>query len=165
MAIAGPLKPTTSIGVFEWFCVPSPSCPFRFEPQHFTVPLSVTMQLWPAPDERLLIDVVRFGTLTGVRRLMFVPSASWPRELAPQHHAPVEVLTTQTNLSPPVLIATMSCGRPGIVAGVFESSSIPSLSKSMYVSPQHLTSPLCRSAQLENSPPTIALTPDVSPET
>ncbi len=67
--------------------VASPSWPFEFEPQHATAPVFVSAHACASPAASAE-TLETPSALTGVRRVVVLPSASWPRSLRPQQRSP-----------------------------------------------------------------------------
>src|SRR5512143_3498147 len=85
IAITPLAKPLTETGVRRLVCVPSPSCPLVFVPQHLTAPPLVSAQLWTLPTATEVTPLVRPLTCVGVRAGFVEPSPIWPPLLSPQH--------------------------------------------------------------------------------
>ena len=60
------INPETSTGVVRSLVVPSPSSPYSFRPQHFTLPSVSTAHEW-SPPRAMLVAFVIFKTSTGAR--------------------------------------------------------------------------------------------------
>ena len=81
-------SPLTAVGVYRFAVVPSPSWPYMFSPQHFAASPVVRAQVCRAPA--VMADTPEVSPLThaGARRIVVVPSPTWPRALSPQHSTP-----------------------------------------------------------------------------
>src|SRR5262249_25625432 len=127
-------------------------------PQHRTVPLTRTAQLWTAPAPIATASVMPW-TATGEGRAWVVPSPSLPNTLSPQQTtAP---LTRSAHVCDrPAAIATAS-ERPttaaAVVCGVALVVPLPTCPT--VFRPQHRTVLSLRSAQLWSSPDVMPMTP------
>ena len=81
------VRPVTTTGASRCETVPSPSCPFRFSPQHFTAP-PATAHVCLSPAATLVAPLVRPETSTGVSLCVCVPSPTCPLVFNPQHLTP-----------------------------------------------------------------------------
>src|SRR5437879_7929288 len=88
IAVTPLLRPMTSTGKKRLLVVPSPSWPTKPPPQHLTPPTLVRAQLCSPPAAIAVTPLLRPTTSTGKKRLLVVPSPSWPAALAPQHLTP-----------------------------------------------------------------------------
>src|SRR5258706_502461 len=96
--------------------VPSPSCPWSFDPQHSTPLPVVSAQVWEPPAEIAATPLSSPATSTGVRRCVVELSPSWPNALYPQHLAPPAVVSAQV-WCPPGEIAPTPLESPVTSAG------------------------------------------------
>ena len=81
VAITAPVPTRTSAD--RSVVVLSPSCPLRFQPQHYDSPTVVTPQVWANPAVRNR-HMPAPKSCTGVVLWVVVASPSWPTLLAPQ---------------------------------------------------------------------------------
>ena len=121
----------------------------------------------PAPEPLLATVTVRGSskptTSTGVRRLVVVPSPSWPRALSPQHLIRSVAEIAQLWMWP-AATPIIPLPRPVTATGVSCSSIVPSPSWPVALYPQHSTPPALVKAHECASPVATAIA-FVIPET
>ncbi len=119
-----------------WLVVePSPSWPLAFAPQHTTMPLVFSAQVWYAPAAMADTPLARPETATGVELSVKEAFPSWPPRLLPQH------LTAPPDVSAhawpwPVAMVATPLARPTTVTGVKRSVVVPSPSCPKSFEPQ-----------------------------
>ncbi len=164
----------TSTGVRRVMFVPSPSWPTEFAPQHLRPPAE-TAQVWPFPPEAAATPLRRLPphgtdapvahTSTGVVRVMFIPSPSWPLPPRPQHSRPPDLMAQVWFAKVEAAIALTPLVRPTTSTGVRRGVMIvPSPSSPWELTPQHMRPPTLM-AQVCSAPAETAATPLVRPVT
>src|SRR5437588_176529 len=93
-------RPGTSIGTRRLVVVPSPSCPYAFQPQHLIPPAPSSAQVWSRPAYSAFTPLPSPTTSTGVERDTCVPSPSRPLPLNPQHFTPPLAVSAHAWRSP-----------------------------------------------------------------
>src|SRR5262245_29047945 len=134
--------PATSAGVY-WFAeVPVPSWPFWPHPQHFTLPVVRTAQVWEPPAVIAATPLESPTTLTGTSLSSPVAwlSPSWPLEFEPQHFTPPVVVSAHVCESPAAMAATPLVS-PDTFTGVRRCVNELSPSWPTPLLPQHFTPP------------------------
>src|SRR5262245_8966609 len=92
--------PNTVTGKSEPWFVPSPSCPQRLSPQHWTIPEAITAQVWRRFVALILAPSETCATSVGKEVEFVVPSPISPSGFAPQHFRLPDCTRAQAWVSP-----------------------------------------------------------------
>src|SRR6188768_1416095 len=128
------------------------------------LPTRSSAHVWLSPAAIAITPAASPETPTAASRRRVVPSPTWPNSLPPQHSTAPSVRSAQLWRWPRAS-AVAPPERPCTSTGVSRRCVVPSPSWPYWLSPQHLTPPPRRTAQLWLSPPATAMTPLARPDT
>src|SRR2546422_994304 len=107
----------------------------------------MSAQLCSPPAAIAVTPLLRPMTSTGKKRLLVVPSPSWPTKPPPQHLTPPTLVSAQLWKSP-AAIAVTPLLRPKTATGSNRLMVVPSPSWPELLLPQHVTPSVLFSAQV-----------------
>jgi len=144
--------------------VPSPNRPAPLLPQHRTSPATSAAHECDSPAETNATPDDKPDTVTGVNRLVVVPSPNWPQLFLPQHRTSPATNTAHECEVPAETDATPD-DKPDTPMGVDRFVVVPSPNWPAPLLPQHRTAPDPNTAHECDHPAETDATPDDKPDT